>query len=210
MMSTSRRSSSVRAKRSPNIPSPVVGAGKDKRGRILDAALSLFLRYGVKRTALDDVVREAGIAKGTLYLYFDSKDALFAAIAERLCAEMLEKAEGAIESSPSITSQIVGCLDAYIGSMHRLTAQSPHVAELTESKEAVASAIYERFNLKMRELLREVLRTGGIERSDAADMFFAAAVGTLRTGDTAVRPYRARLTAVTDVMVIGLRQKTPR
>ncbi len=82
------------------MPSSGASAGKDKRTRILDAAQRLFLLYVVKRTALDDVVREAGIAKGTLYLYFDSKDALFAAIAERLCAEMLRNAEEAIASSP--------------------------------------------------------------------------------------------------------------
>jgi AcrR family transcriptional regulator len=186
------------------------GAGNDKRTRILDAAQSLFLRYGVKRTALDDVVREAGIAKGTLYLYFPSKDALFAAIAERLCAEVLSKAEEAIASSSSITPRIVGCLDACIGSIHRLTAQSPHIAELTESKEALAATIYGAFNRKMRDLLRKVLRDGGIERGDAVDMFLAAAVGTLKTGDSAAKPYRARLTAVTDILVAGLRQSGPR
>ena len=151
------------------------------------------------------MVREAGIAKGTLYLYFDSKDALFAAIAERLCAEMLRNAEEAIASSSSITPRIVGCLDAYIGSMHRLTAQSPHIAELTESKEAVAAGIYGAFNQKMKDLLRKVLKEGGVERADAVEMFFAAAVGTLKTGDTAAKPYRARLTALTDVLVSGLR-----
>jgi AcrR family transcriptional regulator len=184
-------------------------AGNDKRNRILDAAQNLFLRYGVKRTALDDVVREAGIAKGTLYLYFDSKDALFAAVAEQLCAEVLRNAEEAIASSSSSTSRIVGCLDAYIGSMHRLTAQSPHIAELTESKEALAAAIYGAFNRKMRDLLRKVLRESGIERGDAVDMFFAAAIGTLKTGDSAAKPYRARLTALTEILVAGLRH-TPR
>src|SRR5882762_6873808 len=108
MTSTSQKSSSGRVKRSPT-SNRGESAGTDKRSRILDAAQRLFLRYGVKRTALDDVVREAGIAKRTLYLYFDSKDALFAAIAERLCAEMLRDAEEAIGSSPSITSQLVGC-----------------------------------------------------------------------------------------------------
>jgi AcrR family transcriptional regulator len=189
---------------------PGESAGNDKRSRILDAAQSLFLRYGVKRTALDDVVREAGIAKGTLYLYFDSKDALFAAIAERLCAEVLRNAEEAIASSSSITPRIVGCLDAYIGSMHRLTAQSPHVAELTQSKQALAAEIYGAFDQKMRDLLRKVLREGGIERADAVDMFFAAAVGTLKTGDSAAKPYRAKLTALTDILLAGLRHSAPR
>jgi AcrR family transcriptional regulator len=189
---------------------PGESVGNDKRRRILDAAQSLFLRYGVKRTALDDVVRETGIAKGTLYLYFDSKDALFAAIAERLCAEMLRNAEEAIASSSSITPRIVGCLDAYIGSMHRLTAQSPHIRELTESKEALAAPIFGAFNRKMRDLLRKVLRDGGIERGDAVDMFFAAALGTLKTGASAAKPYRARLTALTDILVAGLRHSVQR
>jgi hypothetical protein len=41
------------------------------------------------------------------------------------------------------------------------------------------------------------------------DMFFAAAIGTLKTGDSAAKPYRARLTALTEVLVAGLRH-TPR
>jgi AcrR family transcriptional regulator len=189
---------------------PGENAGNDKRSRILDAAQNLFLRYGVKRTALDDVVREAGIAKGTLYLYFDSKDELFAAVAERLCTEVLSNAEEAIAAASSITPQIVGCLDAYIGQMHRLTAQSPHVAELTQSKQALAAEIYGAFDRKMRELLRKVLRDGGIERADAVDMFFAAAVGTLKMGDSAAKPYRARLTALTDILLAGLKHSVPR
>src|SRR6266849_4433660 len=183
MMSTSLRSKSGHRRRSPDMSKPrSESAGSDKRVRILEAAQNLFLRYGVKRTSLDDVVREAGIAKGTLYLYFDSKDVLFAGVAERLCEEVLRNAEEAIASSSSLTGRIVGFLDAYIGSMHRLTAQSPHIAELTESKEALAAAIYGVFNRKMKDLLRKVLKDGGIERGDAVDMFFAAALGTLKTG----------------------------
>jgi AcrR family transcriptional regulator len=187
------------------MPSPRESTGGDKRGAILDAAQNLFLRYGVKRTALDDVAREAGVAKGTLYLYFDSKDKIFAAIAERLCAEVLRNAEAAIASSASITDQLVGCLDAYIGSTHRLVAQSPHIAELTESKEALAAATFGTLHRKMKDLLRTVLRRGGIERTDAVEMFLAAAIGTLKTGDSAAKPYRARLTALTEILVEGLR-----
>jgi hypothetical protein len=85
---------------------------------------------------------------------------------------MLRRNRSRLLDSPSD----VGCLDAYIGSMYRLTAQSPHVAELTQSKQALASEIYGAFDRKMRDLLRKVLRDGGIERADAVNMFFAAAV----------------------------------
>jgi hypothetical protein len=53
-----------------------------------------------------------------------------------------------------------------------------------------------------------VLREGGIERGDAVEMFFAAAIGTLETGDTAAKPYRARLMALTEVLVSGFRHRT--
>jgi hypothetical protein len=94
--------------------------------------------------------------------------------------------------------------------MHRLTAQSPHVAELTESKGAVAAAIFGAFHQRMRDLLRKVLKDGGIERADAVDMLFAAAMGTLRVGDSAAKPYRTRLTALTDILVTGLRHSASR
>lgn len=46
-------------------------------GEILDAALATFAERGFARARLDDVARRAGVTKGTLYLYFDSKEALF-------------------------------------------------------------------------------------------------------------------------------------
>lgn len=44
---------------------------------IVEAALELFVERGFAATRLDDVAARAGVSKGTLYLYFDSKEALF-------------------------------------------------------------------------------------------------------------------------------------
>jgi AcrR family transcriptional regulator len=49
---------------------------EDVRDSILDAAERLFRRYGYKKTTIDDLAREAGIGKGTVYLYFDSKESV--------------------------------------------------------------------------------------------------------------------------------------
>lgn len=59
---------------------------KDARpGEILDAGLAEFADKGFAAARLEDVARRAGIAKGTIYLYFPSKEALFeAAIRDRL------------------------------------------------------------------------------------------------------------------------------
>jgi AcrR family transcriptional regulator len=54
---------------------------KDARpSELATAALELFVERGFAATRLDDVARRAGVSKGTLYLYFDSKDDLFKAV----------------------------------------------------------------------------------------------------------------------------------
>ena len=54
---------------------------KDARpGELATAALELFVERGFAATRLDDVAKRAGVSKGTLYLYFDSKDDLFKAV----------------------------------------------------------------------------------------------------------------------------------
>ncbi|WP_083766085.1 TetR/AcrR family transcriptional regulator [Symbiobacterium thermophilum] len=51
--------------------------------RILDAAASLVERYGYSKTTMDDVAREAGVAKGTLYLHWNTREELFGAVLRR-------------------------------------------------------------------------------------------------------------------------------
>ena len=54
-------------------------AGQDsrKRRQILDGAYRIFMRQGFDATSMGDIAREAGVSKGTLYVYFDSKERLF-------------------------------------------------------------------------------------------------------------------------------------
>ena len=51
---------------------------------ILDAAMGVFSRRGLHKTNLEEVAQEAGISKGTIYLYFKSKEDLFIAAAQRV------------------------------------------------------------------------------------------------------------------------------
>jgi AcrR family transcriptional regulator len=203
MTSASPKSSSAPANPS-RAPLNAAIDGTDKRDRILDAAQSLFVRYGVKRTSIDDVAREARIAKGTVYLSFRSKAELFSAIADRLCANTLADARRIVLEATPPTDRLVGVLDCYIGATHRLVAQSPHIAELTASTEALSAAAFDTLDGHIRSLLRALLYEAGITRDGAIDMFLAAAEGTLHTGDCAEQPYRARLTAMVDTLLAGL------
>lgn len=55
-------------------------APDERRRAILDAALESFAERGFSATRMEDVARRAGIAKGTLYLYFTDKEAMFEAL----------------------------------------------------------------------------------------------------------------------------------
>jgi AcrR family transcriptional regulator len=52
---------------------------QQREARILDAAAALLVRWGYRKTTIDDVAREAGVGKGTIYLHWKDKNALFLA-----------------------------------------------------------------------------------------------------------------------------------
>src|SRR5258708_13912156 len=74
------------------------GAPGAKRIAILDAALRLFSQYGYRRTSIDDIAREAEIAKGTVYLSFKSKEEIFRALAETL----VERVDSNVADAPAL------------------------------------------------------------------------------------------------------------
>lgn len=59
-----------------------------KRRQILDGARRMFLANGFDAASMQDVARAAGVSKGTLYVYFDSKEAMFEALVLRECGRL--------------------------------------------------------------------------------------------------------------------------
>jgi len=68
-------------------------AGEDpvKREQILDGAHNVFMRLGFDAASMNDVTREAGVSKGTLYVYFANKEELFSATIERERANFIAR-----------------------------------------------------------------------------------------------------------------------
>ena len=58
---------------------PALDDRKMREERLLDAAVALLVRYGYRKTTIDDVAREAGVGKGTIYLHWKDKNELFRA-----------------------------------------------------------------------------------------------------------------------------------
>jgi len=67
---------------------------KDERpAELLAAALEVFVEKGFAATKLADVARRAGVTKGTVYLYFDSKEALFKAVVRETIVPVIAQGE---------------------------------------------------------------------------------------------------------------------
>jgi len=73
-----------------------------RRKEILMAALTAFSDKGYDRTSMDDVVRVSGLSKGTLYWYFDNKQALFAALVKMVFEQFTAVFEGIVEQSKNL------------------------------------------------------------------------------------------------------------
>src|SRR5215813_15335350 len=61
-----------------------------KRRQIMDGARAVFLAQGFDAASMGEIARQAGVSKGTLYVYFDSKEELFAVVAREACKAQAE------------------------------------------------------------------------------------------------------------------------
>ncbi|HXX46589.1 MAG TPA: helix-turn-helix domain-containing protein [Myxococcota bacterium] len=161
-----------------------------RRAEILAAAQRCFWKSGIRRSSIEDVANEAGLAKGTIYLYFRSKEELFAALAAELCAESLAGVERALAAPGSLAERLAAALDAKIGHFHRLLADSPHAPELLDSSAKIAAGSLAALDRSLQRALDGALREAGlglgaIARAELVELILAAGYGTARRGELA-------------------------
>jgi len=123
-----------------NDPTPAV-ASLDRKAQILDAAIVCFARKGFHLTSMHDISAEAGISVGLIYRYFQNKEAVISAMADRHkkeISEVLEQARLAptllesleilftahcCENSPKVQS-------AFVVDLYAEASRNPQIADL--------------------------------------------------------------------------------
>ena len=78
----------------------------DRRELILEAAAGCFSHFGYRRTVVDDIAREVGIAKGSIYLHFKSKEELFIALLDHEREKVSERFEEIISLDISCSERL--------------------------------------------------------------------------------------------------------
>jgi TetR/AcrR family transcriptional repressor of uid operon len=150
-----------------------------RRGDIIRAAQTCFLRQGYHNTTMDDIVAESGLSKGSLYWYFDSKDALFAAVLESFLEtfgqESLavlaqhESAADKLRAGAALLATFTTEAEGLFGLFLEFWAQSPHRLE--------SSQLWAHMLVEYREIVAGVIeqgiRSGEFKQVDARQLVWA-------------------------------------
>lgn len=188
----------------------------DKRTLVLEAALTLFPRYGYKRTSVDDLAREAGIAKGTVYLYFENKRAIFRQASSFVVDGFLSRARAAAELPGPVEKRLERVLDAKFVVIYPLVTGSSHADEIMAHKNRLSGDIFQEGDNRFQDVLQDVIeqavdsgelslaRLGFSPRQAAAFIFRGAEACSLAedSGDPpSLADYQARLHDLVRVVV---------
>jgi AcrR family transcriptional regulator len=148
-----------------------------RRQELVDATLAVFAGRGVAATSVDDIVKAAGVAKGTFYLYFSTKDDVVTAVAERMVIGVGERIE-ALANTPELSP--IDRLLA-LGKTMQEVGREPYERDLVEmfhrpENRAVHDRISEHMVIRLTPSLSTIIADGVAARLfDAPDPRLAAA-----------------------------------
>jgi len=132
-----------------------------RREHILDAAERCFARAGFHRTTMHDICKEASVSPGALYVYFDSKEALIAGIAERDRAEFAERL-AALAGAPDFLQALKELGEHYFvhdpASKRKMcieigleSTRNPRVGEIFREVDAFIGSSFEKLFRRMKD-----------------------------------------------------------
>src|SRR5207249_1527327 len=169
------------------MPQPQTDSVSDRRCQILDAALICFAKRGFHQTSMHDISAEAGISVGLIYRYFENKEAVISAMADRHkkeIGEVLERARQAptLLESLEILFTAHCCEDApqvvsaFVVDLYAEASRNPRVADLVRDvlKTSMDGVI------ELIERAPEAQNAEhGLTPSEFAELIFAVARGML-------------------------------
>src|SRR5512146_3096994 len=194
-------------------------AGQDKRDAILRAAAQVFARRGFFNAQVADVARVAGVAAGTVYLYFRSKDDLLASIFERTMREAIDEGRAALAGIRDPEARLREIARLHLDRLgHDRDLAVVFQVELRQSTkfmERFSSTILQEYLAMIRDTIAEGQAAGSfrndIRASVAAKILFGALDEMATNWILSKRRYSlvSQADAVVDVLLNGVKARTP-
>src|SRR5213596_3311891 len=159
----------------------------DRRSQILDAALVCFAKRGSHQASMHDISAEAGISVGLIYRYFENKEAVISAMADRHKQEISEMLERA-RQAPSLLESLeilftAHCceneprvISAFVVDLYAEASRNPHIADLV--RDVLQTAMDGVTDLIARSPEAEGA-THGLKPHELAELIFAVSRGML-------------------------------
>lgn len=131
-----------------------------KYEKILHAAIDVISEKGLDKTSISDIVKKAGVAQGTFYLYFSSKNALIPAIADNLLTISLES----VKEKTGGKNSFWDILEVMIDETFRITKEYKDIIILCYSGLAIDysmekwEAIYQPYYVWLENILKKAMQ----------------------------------------------------
>jgi TetR/AcrR family fatty acid metabolism transcriptional regulator len=142
----------------------------DKRRRILEAAIRVFARKGYFAARVSDIAKKAGVADGTIYLYFRSKEDVLVRLFDEVMSEHVEEAREAVRALPSAPDRLLAIAERHLA----VLGENRDLAAVFQVELRQSTRFMERFTASwLRDyfaLLDEVLEKGQRDGSLRADV----------------------------------------
>ncbi|MGB7622159.1 MAG: TetR/AcrR family transcriptional regulator [Terriglobia bacterium] len=189
----------------------------DKRREILQAAIRVFARSGFFNSKVSDVARRAGVADGTIYLYFRNKDDLLISLFDQIMSEFVTRAIETLATTRDVVEKLRRLAALHLDSLGR----NRELAIVFQIELRHSSKFMSRFSRTRLadyfDLIRNVVREGqrmGRFRKDLNDRivtkcFFGALDEMVTNWILSPRPYNlgALSDLVVDLFVTGLEKR---
>lgn len=142
--------------------------------RLVDVARQLFAAKGFEGTSVQDVVSVAGVTKGAMYHYFDSKDELLAEIYARVLRHQMERLESYVHSDDPVDVRVHGAAaDVVVSTIENLESTTlffRSLHQLREQDRVAVTAERRRYHDLFRGLIQEGQRSGVFRADVDADL----------------------------------------
>jgi AcrR family transcriptional regulator len=181
-----------------NSPKSSRGLG-DKDQRILDAAKILFSRYGLKKTSIEEIAQHAGLGKGTVYLYFKSKDEIFSVMANGFATEFEQALDDALATPTTPTEKLRAFITTRVGFYDRAFREYGATAESILEAEAspVVEGLRKQYGSRHVALITSLLEEGKSRGDFQIDNAEYTALAIYHVLESLARPWNTEVQAMT-------------
>jgi AcrR family transcriptional regulator len=133
-----------------------------RRDQILQAATVVFARLGFHKARMDDIVEEAGLSKGAVYWYFDSKDEIITTILDRFMDRELDDFRLISQGEGPIPIRLTAMVKALAKEIEEISDLMPIIYEfyaVAAREEPIRQSIHNYFE-NFSTLLQDVIKVG--------------------------------------------------